>query len=331
MPMLSQRVLLTGGAGFIGSHLAEALLREGATLAIIDNLDDFYASARKQSNLAAIRHTGAYEFEQVDLCEFAASRHAVMQFRPDVIVHLAARAGVRPSIEKPRLYESVNIAATVNLLEICRELQVKRFVFGSSSSVYGATSRAPFSEDHVEMRPISPYAASKLAGELMCYTYAHLFALPTVCLRFFTVYGPRQRPDLAIHKFTELLEKGQPIPIFGDGSTGRDYTYVDDIVAGVLAAMRVELPSTGEKVPFEVFNLGNSNPIKLSELVDLLEATTDRQAVRRYQDMQPGDVPLTWADISKAQRMLKYRPSTRIEEGLKRFVAWYRTASPVPE
>jgi UDP-glucuronate 4-epimerase len=328
--MLAQRVLLTGGAGFIGSHLAEALLREGATLAIVDKLDDFYAPARKRSNLEAIRKIGAYEFEEVDLCGFEASREIVSRFRPDVIVHLAARAGVRPSIEKPRLYESVNIAATVNLLELCREFQVKRFVFGSSSSVYGATSRAPFSEDQVELRPISPYAATKLAGELMCYTYAHLFALPTVCLRFFTVYGPRQRPDLAIHKFTELMEKGQPIPIFGDGSTGRDYTYVDDIVAGVLAAIRLELPSAGEKVPFEVFNLGNSHPVKLTELVDLLEATTGRHAVRQRQDMQPGDVPLTWADVSKAERMLGYRPATRIEEGLKRFVAWYRTTSPLP-
>jgi UDP-glucuronate 4-epimerase len=328
--MIAQRVLLTGGAGFIGSHLAEALLREGAMLAIVDKLDDFYAPARKRSNLEAIRKIGAYEFEEVDLCDFEASREIVSRFRPEVIVHLAARAGVRPSIEKPRLYESVNIAATVNLLELCREFQVKRFVFGSSSSVYGATSRAPFSEDQVELRPISPYAATKLAGELMCYTYAHLFALPTVCLRFFTVYGPRQRPDLAIHKFTELMEKGQPIPIFGDGSTGRDYTYVDDIVAGVLAATRLELPSAGEKVSFEVFNLGNSHPVKLTELVDLLEATTGRHAVRQRQDMQPGDVPLTWADVSKAERMLGYRPATRIEEGLKRFVAWYRTTSPLP-
>jgi UDP-glucuronate 4-epimerase len=328
--MLAQRVLLTGGAGFIGSHLAEALLREGATLAILDKLDDFYSPARKRSNLEAIRKISAYEFEEVDLCDFEASREIVSRFRPEVIVHLAARAGVRPSIEKPRLYESVNIAATVNLLELCREFQVKRFVFGSSSSVYGATSRAPFSEDQVELRPISPYAATKLAGELMCYTYAHLFALPTVCLRFFTVYGPRQRPDLAIHKFTELMEKGQPIPIFGDGSTGRDYTYVDDIVAGVLAAIRLELLSAEEKVPYEVFNLGNSHPVKLTELVDLLEATTGRPAVRQRQDMQPGDVPLTWADVSKAERMLGYRPATRIEEGLKRFVAWYRTTSPLP-
>jgi UDP-glucuronate 4-epimerase len=329
--MVPQKVLLTGGAGFIGSHLAEALLRERANLAIVDVLDDFYPPARKRSNLQAILATGTYEFEQVDLCNFEASRYTVMQFKPDVIVHLAARAGVRPSIENPRLYESVNIAATVNLLELCREFKVKRLVFGSSSSVYGATSRAPFSEDQVELRPISPYAASKLAGELMCYTYAHLFALPIVCLRFFTVYGPRQRPDLAIHKFTELMEKGQPIPIFGDGSTGRDYTYVDDIVAGILAAIRLELPTCGETVPFQIFNLGNSHPVKLSELVELLEATTGRRAVIQRHEMQPGDVPLTWADVSKAERMLGYRPSTRIEEGLKRFVAWYRTSSPASD
>lgn len=322
-----QRVLLTGGAGFIGSHVAEALLRQGAQLTIVDNLDDFYSPAWKRSNLEEIRGVGSYEFEEVDICDFEGTREAVQRARPDAIIHLAARAGVRPSIAHPRLYESVNVAGTVNLLELCREFQVKKFVFGSSSSVYGATSRAPFSEDQVELRPISPYAATKLAGEMLCYTYSHLFTLPIVCLRFFTAYGPRQRPDLAIHKFAMLIERGEPLPIFGDGSTGRDYTYVDDIVAGVLAAVRFELRPAVGQAPFEVFNLGNSHPVKLSELVDLLEGTTGRRAIRQYQPPQPGDVQLTWADVSKAGRMLGYRPLTRIEEGLRRFVAWYRAAA----
>jgi UDP-glucuronate 4-epimerase len=332
MSVSAQRVLLTGGAGFIGSHAAESLLRQGAELTIVDNLDEFYPPAWKRSNLEEIRRTGKFNLEELDICHFEGLREVFRRARPEVVIHLAARAGVRPSIEQPRLYEQVNVAGTVNLLELCREFKVERFVFGSSSSVYGATSRAPFSEDHVELRPISPYAATKLAGEMLCYTYSHLFALPIVCLRFFTVYGPRQRPDLAIHKFTMLLENNKPLPIFGDGSTGRDYTYVDDIVAGILAAMKLELKPAAGEAPFEVFNLGYSHPVKLSELVELLETATGRKADRQRKPLQPGDVPLTWADVSKAGHMLGYRPATRIEEGLQRFVAWYRTvaASRVP-
>jgi UDP-glucuronate 4-epimerase len=332
MSVGAQPVLLTGGAGFIGSHVAESLLRQGAELTIVDKLDEFYPPAWKRSNLEEIRRTGKFTLAELDICNFDGLREVFRRARPEVVIHLAARAGVRPSIEQPRLYEQVNVAGTVNLLELCREFKVERFVFGSSSSVYGATSRAPFSEDHVELRPISPYAATKLAGEMLCYTYSHLFALPIVCLRFFTVYGPRQRPDLAIHKFTMLLENNKPLPIFGDGSTGRDYTYVDDIVAGILAAMKLELKSADGEAPFEVFNLGNSHPVKLSELVELLETATGRKADRQRKPLQPGDVPLTWADVSKAARMLGYRPATRIEEGLQRFVAWYRSvaASRVP-
>jgi UDP-glucuronate 4-epimerase len=327
MSVSARRVLLTGGAGFIGSHVAESLLGQGAELTIVDNLDKFYPPAWKRSNLEDVRRTGKYTHEDLDICNFEGLRGVFRRARPEVVIHLAARAGVRPSIEQPRLYEQVNVAGTVNLLELCREFKVERFVFGSSSSVYGATSRAPFSEDHVELRPISPYAATKLAGEMLCYTYSHLFALPIVCLRFFTVYGPRQRPDLAIHKFTMLLESNQPLPIFGDGSTGRDYTYVGDIVAGILAAMSFEFKAAGGEAPFEVFNLGNSHPVKLSELVELLETATGRKADRQRKPLQPGDVPLTWADVSKAARMLGYRPATRIEEGLQRFVAWYRSVA----
>jgi UDP-glucuronate 4-epimerase len=327
MARIPKRVLLTGGAGFIGSHLAEALLRRGTELTIVDVLDDFYSPDWKKANLDEIRKVGRYEFASVDICNFEGIRAAAAKARPEMIIHLAARAGVRPSIEQPLLYERVNIAGTLNLLEICREMHIQKFIFGSSSSVYGATSKAPFSEDQVERRPISPYAATKLADELLCYTYAHLFQLPTICLRFFTVYGPRQRPDLAIHKFTALIEAGKPVPIFGDGTTGRDYTFVDDTVAGILAATDYDPPVT-DGVRFDIFNLGNSRPVKLNELVQALERATGRTAIRRQEPIQPGDVPLTWADISKAQRILGYRPLTTLSEGLKRFVDWYRAVGP---
>jgi UDP-glucuronate 4-epimerase len=320
----SEVVLLTGGAGFIGSHLAESLLRRGKSLAIVDNLNDFYAPARKQSNLEEIRRVGNFEFLQVDIRDFPRMQEIFHRLRPSTVIHLAALAGVRPSIERPLDYEAVNVAGTANILELCRETKVRKLIFGSSSSVYGATSVAPFSESHVELRPISPYAATKLSNELMCYTYAHLFGLPTICLRFFTVYGPRQRPDLAIHKFTALLEAGKPLPIFGDGQSGRDYTYIDDIVDGILRSMEYTPGASG--APFEIFNLGNSHPVKLLELVQLLERVTGRKAVRQQKPMQPGDVPLTWADVSKAGKLLGYKPRTQLEQGLKNFVTWYRSA-----
>jgi UDP-glucuronate 4-epimerase len=323
-----QRVLLTGGAGFIGSHVAEALLRRGGTLTIIDNLHDFYSPAWKRANLEQIKRSSEFTFAQVDICDAPSLREAAARARPDVIIHLAARAGVRPSIEQPIEYSNVNIGGTANLLELCREFRPAKFIFGSSSSVYGATSCAPFSEDQVELRPISPYAATKLAGEMLAYTYAHLFELPIICLRFFTVYGPRQRPDLAIHKFTSLIEAGKPIPVFGDGSTGRDYTHIRDVVTGILAAMDHDLKPAGGQAPFDVINLGNSHPVKLAELVNLLEQATGKKAIREHKLPQPGDVPLTWADVSKAKRLLGYQPSADLESGLKEFVAWYRAADP---
>lgn len=321
---LSQCVLLTGGAGFIGSHLAEALLRRGAHVHIVDNLDSFYPSHWKEANLEDIRRVGAYEFYPLDICEREPLREVMALVRPDAVIHLAARAGVRPSIEQPCLYERVNIAGTLNLLELCRQFQVKKFIFGSSSSVYGATSRAPFSEDQAELHPISPYAATKLAGEMLGYTYAHLYGLAVICLRFFTVYGPRQRPDLAIRKFTELIEAGKPVPIFGDGSSARDFTYVKDIVAGVLAAVDYGLQAACGGTPFEVFNLGNSHPVKLIALVELLERVTGRTAIRDWRPAEPGDVPLTWANVSKASHLLGYEPRTPLEEGVISFVNWYR-------
>ncbi len=326
MAAAGARILLTGGAGFIGSHVAEALLRQGAQLTIVDCLDDFYSPAWKRANLEDVRRTGNFEFSDCDICDFEKMRALFASARPEIVVHLAARAGVRPSIERPRLYERVNLTGTVNLLELGREFGVSKFVFGSSSSVYGATSRTPFSEAYLELQPISPYAATKLAGELICYTYSHLFALPIVALRFFTVYGARQRPDLAIHKFVALMEAGLPVPIFGDGTTGRDYTYVDDIVAGVLASLDY---APAGAAPYDVFNLGNSHPVKLNEMVALIEKATGKRALREQKPMQPGDVPLTWADVSKAEKLLGYRPATRLEQGLEKFVAWYRAASPL--
>jgi UDP-glucuronate 4-epimerase len=320
---VSNHVLLTGGAGFIGSHVSEALLRRGLRLSVIDSLDDFYSPAAKRANLEEVRKAGDFTFCELDLCDFDALRQAISKLRPDTIIHLAARAGVRPSIENPQLYERVNVGGTVNLLELARQLDVKRFIFGSSSSVYGITNRVPFAEDDPCLRPISPYAATKLAGEFFCHTYAHLYGLSTVCLRFFTVYGPRQRPDLAIRKFTSLMEAGKPIPVFGDGSMGRDYTFVDDTVAGVLAALDYQFPAGG--TPFDIFNLGNSHPVSLNELIEALERVTGRVAIRDRKALQPGDVPITWANTDKAARMLGYRPATSLAEGLEKFVRWLRS------
>jgi len=321
----SKRILLTGGAGFIGSHVAEALLSRAVQLTIVDNLDDFYSLDWKKANLEELRRIGEFQFLLTDIAEPVAMQEAMARARPEVVIHLAARAGVGPSLQQPRLYERVNVGGTLNLLDLCRAHGVHKVIFGSSSSVYGATSQSPFSEDQVELRPISPYAATKLAGELFCYTYAHLYSLSAICLRFFTVYGPRQRPDLAIHKFTALIEAGRPVPIYGDGSTGRDYTHVSDIVAGVIAAIEYD-PGRTRTVPFEVFNLGNSHPVKLNELVYLLERATGKKALRDPKPLQPGDVPLTCAEISKAERLLGYRPVTPLAEGLLNFVEWYRAA-----
>lgn len=316
-------MFLTGGAGFIGSHLAEALLRAGATLSIIDNLNDFYPPAWKRSNLKEIGDTGSFQFIQGDICNADELRRAFIEANPEIVIHLAASAGVRPSIERPAVYDLVNISGTLNLLELIREFSTSTLIFGSSSSIYGATSRAPFCEEQAELRPISPYAATKLAGEMLAFTYAYLFGMKTLCLRFFTVYGPRQRPDLAIHKFTALIESGKPVPIFGDGNSGRDYTYIDDIVAGVMASLEYEPPLL-HGARYDVLNLGNSHPVTLRELVSLLENTTGRRAILEFKPAQPGDVPLTWADISKSSRLLGYRPGTSLTDGLEKFVSWYR-------
>jgi UDP-glucuronate 4-epimerase len=317
-------ILLTGGAGFIGSHLAEALLQKGLRLAIVDELNHFYSPEIKKANLAEVRQVGDFEFFQSDICDRYKLREAFEGAQPDIVVHLAARAGVLPSLKDPELYERVNVAGTLNLLELCREFKVPKFVFGSSSSVYGVAEQVPFKESNTELRPISPYAATKFSGEMLSFTYAHLYGLEVICLRFFTVYGPRQRPDLAIHKFTELIEAGSPIPIYGDGSTGRDYTFVSDIVSGLLAALEYHPESGVGNARFDIINLGNSHPVTLNQLVEMLETAVGKRAIRKQLPPQPGDVPITWADISKAKRLLGYDPQTPIEKGLAEFVSWFR-------
>jgi UDP-glucuronate 4-epimerase len=310
------RVLVTGGAGFIGSHVSERLLADGHDVAIVDELNDFYAPDLKRENLDAIRTRGPVQFYQVDICNEARIRTVFEETHPDLVIHLAGRAGVRPSLEQPLLYERVNVYGTLVLLEACRRMNIKRFVLASSSSVYGAANRVPFHEDDRVDWPISPYAATKIAAERVCYTYSHLYGMRIVCLRFFTVYGPRQRPDLAIRKFTDLISRGAPVPVFGDGTTSRDYTFIRDIVNGVMAAARYDCS-------YEVFNLGNSNPVTLSTLIRTIEAATGKTAVINRLPDQPGDVPITYADVSKANRLLGYAPATPFSEGIREFVDWY--------
>jgi len=310
-------ILVTGGAGFIGSHLLERLaLREKRPCCSIDDFNDYYDPAFKRENFAAVKRI--VPLLEADIRDAARVERFIRKHRPHTIVHLAARAGVRPSLENPQLYESVNCGGTLVLLELARRLGVKKFVFASSSSVYGASRRIPFTEEDPVMEQASPYGVTKRAGELYCSNYASLYGLPSICLRFFTVYGPRQRPDMAIHKFARMMKEGRPIPLFGDGTTRRDYTFIDDIVAGVAAAVDWE----GR---FEIVNLGESRTVELRELIDLLEHALGIKAERRHEPEQPGDVPSTWADVSKAKRILGYSPQVPIEEGLKRFAVWLRT------
>ncbi len=311
------RILITGGAGFIGSHVSEQLLRLGHDVAIVDELNDYYSPDLKRANLAAVRDIGNVAFHQQDICDRDAMFRIVEEYRPESIIHLAARAGVRPSLEQPFLYEQVNVHGTLVMLEAARRAGVRKFVFASSSSVYGISSSVPFTEDDPLHQPISPYAATKIAGEKLCFTYSHLYKLPVTALRFFTVYGPRQRPDLAIRKFTELIEQGRPISAFGDGASGRDYTFIADIVQGVLSALFHDCT-------FEVFNLGNSHPITLTEMIRVIEDVVGKKATVQWLDAQPGDVPITYADISKAKKLLGYQPATSFAAGIAEFVEWYR-------
>ena len=310
------KVVVTGAAGFIGSHLTERLLRDGCTVVGVDSLDEFYPPEIKRRNIASSIENPNFDLIEADIRDQAAMAKAIGE-DVDVIVHLAARAGVRPSIEQPALYTDVNINGTVALLEIARQRRIKKFVFASSSSVYGNNKKVPFSEaDNVDF-PISPYAATTKACELICHTYHHLYGIGMTCLRFFTVYGPRQRPDLAIHKFARLIEEGQPIPIYGDGTMRRDFTYIDDIINGVVAAM-------DKCAGYEIYNLGESRPICVSDLVAEIETALGKKAIKNHLPTQPGDVNQTYADVAKAQRDLGYNPSTHIGTGLAEFVRWLR-------
>ena len=309
------KILVTGGAGFIGSHLVDVLTARGDSVVVIDDFNDFYDPEIKRSNL---RKTPAKIFT-ADVCDQDQINTIIQTQRPDVIVHLAARAGVRPSVQCPELYLKTNIFGTFNLLEAAKRTGVTKFVFASSSSVYGATPQIPFREDQVLVQTLSPYASSKLAGEQLCSNYSYLYGLKVVCLRFFTVYGPRQRPDLSIHKFTRLIAGGNPIEVYGDGTQRRDFTFIDDTIQGVLGAIDFE------GSPFEIFNLGENQTVELNEVIGLIEKALGRSAVIQYQPPAPGDMPQTYADISKASQLLRYRPTTLIEKGIPQFVDWFRT------
>jgi UDP-glucuronate 4-epimerase len=313
------RILVTGGAGFIGSHLCERLLARGDEVVVLDNFNDFYDPAQKRANAAELR---AARIVTGDIRDRELVQSLVREARFDAVVHIAAMAGVRPSIRDPLLYEDVNVRGTLVLLEELKALPQTRFVFASSSSVYGANDRVPFREQDDVVRPMSPYAATKRAGELLCWTYHHLYGIPVSCLRFFTVYGPRQRPEMAIAKFVRACFDRKPIPFFGDGTMRRDYTYIDDIVHGVVRALdRCD--------GYEIYNLGESATTSLSELVRLVGEACGVEPIVERLPMQPGDVLVTYADVTKAREKLGYAPSTSVKDGLARYVAWVKEHSPV--
>jgi UDP-glucuronate 4-epimerase len=312
-------ILVTGGAGFIGSHLCERLLRDGVHVICIDNFDSFYDPDIKIKNVEAMtkRFPDLFELVTEDIRNPDHVKGIFQKNQIEFVVHLAARAGVRPSIAEPLLYQDVNIRGTIVLLETCKAHGIKNFIFASSSSVYGENQRIPFKEKDLDIQPISPYGATKRAGELLCYSYHHLYGMNIACLRIFTAYGPRQRPEMAIHKFTRLIDQGEKIPIYGDGSSRRDYTNIDDLIEGILGVIRYHKG-------FEVYNLGESQTTSLKELIRLLEEAFGKKANVEVLETQPGDVSVTYADIGKAKRMLKYQPKTDMKEGIKRFVDWYK-------
>jgi UDP-glucuronate 4-epimerase len=317
--MTSSTILVTGAAGFIGSHASEALLADGFNVVAVDNFCDFYDRSWKELNIQSVGRGGGARFsiEEMDICDGPHIDQLIERTRPTAILHLAGMAGVRPSIEQPAYYARVNLEGTVQMLQAAVQHGVKKFLFASSSSVYGNRKEIPFREDVPVSEPISPYAASKRSGELMCYTYWHLYRLPCFCFRFFTVYGPRLRPDLAIHKFTRLIAHDRPIPFYGDGHTARDYTYIGDICSGLLKAM--------EKCDrYRIYNLGNNRPVSLEEMVKSLEKAIGKSAILDRQPMQPGDVEITCADITRASAEFGYQPKTSLAEGLQKFVGWFR-------
>jgi len=311
------KFLVTGGAGFIGSHLSESLVEDGHLICCVDNFNTYYDPVKKRQNISKLVEHPHFRLFEDDILNFKAVEKLFKQEKFDVIVHLAARAGVRPSIEQPFLYQQVNIQGTMNLLELCKRHHIQKFIFASSSSVYGANKKVPFHEDDPVDNPVSPYAATKKAGELVCYTYHSLYNISINCLRFFTVYGPRQRPDMAIHKFTRLIDKGKPIPVFGKGNSQRDYTFIQDIVQGIRGAI-------DNCNGYRIYNLGESHTVKLLELINVIEEALGKEASLDFLPEQKGDVPITFADISRAQSELGYKPTTLINEGVKKFIEWYK-------
>ncbi len=310
------KILVTGGAGFIGSNLCRKLLRNNHSVICIDNFNDYYSPAIKELNIKDFEQNSDFSLVRDDILNTEIIDSIFSSNKIDIVIHLAARAGVRPSINNALLYEQVNIKGTLSLLEACRKYNISKFVFASSSSVYGGNKKVPFSEEDNVDNPVSPYAATKKAGELLCFTYSHLFNISVFAYRFFTVYGPSQRPEMAIHYFTKNIIDGRPIDVFGDGSSSRDYTYIDDIINTIAANL-------SNIKGYEVFNLGNSRTVKLSELIELIEKQTGVKAVINRMNFAAGDVFTTYADILKAKKMLKYSPETPIEEGIKKFVKWY--------
>lgn len=310
-------ILVTGGAGFIGSHLCEKLINLGFNVICVDNFDKFYDPAIKEDNISKITGNRKFKLFRADICDLNQIDDVFSKNNVELVIHLAARAGVRPSIKDPLLYGKVNVTGTVNLLECCKNHNISKIIFASSSSVYGGNRKIPFSEDDNVDRPISPYAATKRAGELICHTYYSLYGINVFCFRFFTVYGPRQRPEMAIHKFTRQILGGKQIELFGNGSSSRDYTYIDDVISGIANSLdRVK--------GYEIINLGNSNSVKLINLVSLIEDIAGRKANIKFIENQPGDVFMTYADIRKARKMLKYSPETNIKDGLIKFTEWYK-------
>lgn len=322
-------ILVTGGAGFIGSHLCERLLALGHDLTVVDNFNDFYSPDSKRNNAKQIQEAAVNADCTLHLCDgdirdVAFLNRVFREAKPDAVIHLAAMAGVRPSIEQPRLYAEVNLSGTLNLLEASRGAGVMRFLFASSSSVYGNNPKVPFAEDDPVDTPISPYAATKKGGELLCHTWHHLYGISIACLRFFTVYGPRQRPDLAIHKFARMISSGETLPVYGDGTTSRDYTYVDDIIDGIVRALEW---TQGDVPKYEIFNLGGSRPVELLRLLEILEKAMGITAKRKLLPIQAGDVERTYADLTKSTAVLGYSPTTDFEFGIARFVSWFRGQS----
>ena len=314
--MKPNSILVTGGAGFIGSHLVDRLLSEGHTVSVLDNFNDFYDPAIKRRNISVHLENPRYRLFEGDIRDVAAIDGCFEAGAFDEVIHLAAMAGVRPSIAKPVLYQEVNLIGTMNILEACRKFGVNRMIFASSSSVYGNNQKVPFAETDPVDNPISPYASTKKSGELMVYTYHHLYNIKAACLRFFTVYGPRQRPEMAIHLFIERIHRGEEIKMFGDGRTKRDYTFVGDIVDGIQACRATEFE-------FEIINLGRSDTVELASLISKIEDQVGNKANIKTMETQPGDVERTFADISKARKMLGYEPKVSIDQGLEQFVNWY--------